>query len=491
MTIGIGIGESSVDSVKSSEISQDAARIIISPEAVPYAAALLDALIIMLSSLSGAFLYHWMTDQPLQHLSVPFASGLFAGLIYVIPLSGRGYYDFERVAQPGVEIVRILFSWCMTVLLLAFLAFLVKIAESFSRGSFLLFVDIAAVGLIGGRRLAKNIISSAIDRGVLGRRFCVLVGDPAELAALEGRDMLPYFGSGAVDRFSLTEISDPTERQKSDETILQAVTNFARMHNSSEILLALPWHDMARIGFIRSQLKMLPASIRLLPDVHVRGLTNSAGAAGQKSSSIEIQRAPLNSGERLLKRTGDVALAFFALMFAAPMMVVIALAVRLNGPGPIIFRQTRKGFNGKPFVMFKFRTMTVQENGASVTQASRNDPRVTRIGKWLRATSLDELPQLVNVLRGEMSLIGPRPHALAHDDQFEKMLEDYAYRHHVKPGLTGWAQVHGLRGATPTVALIDARVKMDLWYINNWSPWLDIQILFKTVVEVLRKRNAY
>jgi undecaprenyl-phosphate galactose phosphotransferase/putative colanic acid biosynthesis UDP-glucose lipid carrier transferase len=141
--------------------------------------------------------------------------------------------------------------------------------------------------------------------------------------------------------------------------------------------------------------------------------------------------------------------------------------------------------------MFKFRTMTVLENGDSITQAARNDPRVTRIGKLLRASSIDELPQLVNVLRGEMSLIGPRPHALAHDNYFETVLQDYAFRHHVKPGMTGWAQVHGLRGATPTIDVISRRVKMDLWYINNWSLWLDMQIIFKTFFEVLRKRNAY
>jgi undecaprenyl-phosphate galactose phosphotransferase/putative colanic acid biosynthesis UDP-glucose lipid carrier transferase len=172
-------------------------------------------------------------------------------------------------------------------------------------------------------------------------------------------------------------------------------------------------------------------------------------------------------------------------------MVLTAIAIKLDGPGSIIFRQNRKGFNGKQFVMLKFRTMTVQENGHAVTQAVHNDPRVTGIGKLLRASSIDELPQLINVLLGDMSLIGPRPHALAHDSYFEKVLGDYAFRHHVKPGMTGWAQVNGLRGATPTVDVIAKRVKMDLWYINNWSLWLDLQIILKTVIEVLRKRNAY
>ena len=207
--------------------------------------------------------------------------------------------------------------------------------------------------------------------------------------------------------------------------------------------------------------------------------------------SIEIQRAPLSATERLVKRAVDFVLALIALIFFIPIMMLTALAIKLDGPGPVIFKQRRRGFNGRKFIMYKFRTMTVQEDGSSVAQATRNDPRVTKIGKALRASSIDELPQLFNVLRGDMSLIGPRPHALAHDNYFEKVLEDYAFRHHVKPGMTGWAQVNGLRGATPTIDVISRRVKMDLWYINNWSLWLDFQILIKTFFEVLRKRNAY
>jgi Undecaprenyl-phosphate glucose phosphotransferase len=487
MTIGSNIRESAAGLHQSSQ----RARLTVSPEIVQYVGASADALIIVLSSMLGALLYHWITNTTLPDLVSCFALGLIASFVYVMPLNVRGYYDFERVVKPGVEIVRPLFSWCLTILSLAFFAFLIKIGDSYSRGSFLVFVNIAAIGLVGGRELAKHLVRSAVERRVLGRRFCVLVGDPVELAALEGRDMLRFFGSGSIDRFSLTTTSEPSLQRKSDETVLTALANFVRMNNSSEILLALPWHDTARIALVRDQLKTLPASVKLLPDTQVRGLTNYASSAGKKISSIEIQRAPLSGGERLLKRAVDIGLALFALIFAAPIMAMTAFAIRLDGPGPIIFQQSRKGFNGKPFVIFKFRTMTVQENGALVTQASRNDIRVTRIGKLLRTTSIDELPQLINVLRGEMSLIGPRPHALVHDDQFEKMLEDYAHRHHVKPGLTGWAQVHGLRGATPTVELISERVKMDLWYINNWSLWLDIQILFMTIIEVLRKRNAY
>jgi undecaprenyl-phosphate galactose phosphotransferase/putative colanic acid biosynthesis UDP-glucose lipid carrier transferase len=235
----------------------------------------------------------------------------------------------------------------------------------------------------------------------------------------------------------------------------------------------------------------LPVSSRLLPDLHVRSLSNFVSSARQRVLAIEIQRAPLSAVERVVKRAMDILVAGPALVALLPIFVLTAIAIKLDSEGAVIFRQRRKGFNGKEFVMLKFRTMTVQEDGPVVVQATREDPRVTSIGRFLRAASIDELPQLLNVLRGEMSLIGPRPHALAHDSHFEKILEGYAFRHHVKPGLTGWAQCNGSRGATPTVEAIAERVKLDLWYVNNWSLWLDVQIVMKTFFEVARKRNAY
>jgi undecaprenyl-phosphate galactose phosphotransferase/putative colanic acid biosynthesis UDP-glucose lipid carrier transferase len=289
----------------------------------------------------------------------------------------------------------------------------------------------------------------------------------------------------------LTQATEPLLEQASDAKMFGVMADFVRKNNVTEILLAVSWYDQARIEFIREQIKLLPVSVKLLPDAKIRTLTNYASSAGQRVLSIEIQRAPLSLTERLVKRALDIVLSLLALIFFVPIMALTALAIKLDGRGPIIFRQSRKGFNGQEFVMFKFRTMKVQEDGPTVTQATRDDPRVTGIGRLLRAASIDELPQLVNVLRGDMSLIGPRPHALAHDDHFEKVLRDYAFRHHVKPGMTGWAQVNGLRGATPTVEIISRRIKMDLWYINNWTLWLDVQILAKTFFEVLRKRNAY
>jgi exopolysaccharide biosynthesis polyprenyl glycosylphosphotransferase len=184
--------------------------------------------------------------------------------------------------------------------------------------------------------------------------------------------------------------------------------------------------------------------------------------------------------------------AAFAVMLLSPLMIVVALLSKLDSPGePILFYQTRLGFNGKPFKIFKFRTMKVLEDGANIRQASPNDDRITGFGRLLRSTSIDELPQLFNVLKGDMSIVGPRPHARAHDIQFGRIISDYAFRRKMKPGITGLAQVNGYRGATPQTNLMDSRVRLDIRYIENWSIWLDIKIIARTVVEVILRTNAY
>ena len=406
-------------------------------------------------------------------------------------MSSKGYYDFPESARPQVEFTEILVCWFTTGLLLALFAFLLKVGVDYSRGSFVAFFLVTPIGLLCVRKITKIALAEAISRGGIVRRDTVLVGEFSEMTALGPQDLLAIFGAAEVNRFTLGREGDPSVRSSTDKRIINSVADFVRRHNCQEILLALPWGDTDRIEFVREQIKSLPVTARLLPDAKVRSLTNFTSSARQRILAIEIQRAPLSGAQRIVKRIMDIALAALALMFFLPIMTLTAIAIKLDSPGPVIFRQNRKGFNGKQFVIFKFRTMTVQENGPTVVQATREDPRVTAIGRLLRSASIDELPQLLNVLKGDMSLIGPRPHALAHDSYFENILRDYAFRHHVKPGITGWAQCNGARGATPSIEHISDRVKLDLWYINNWSVWLDIHILVKTFFEVLRKRNAY
>jgi putative colanic acid biosynthesis UDP-glucose lipid carrier transferase len=205
----------------------------------------------------------------------------------------------------------------------------------------------------------------------------------------------------------------------------------------------------------------------------------------------EINRTQRSGGEELRRRAFDLVIAVVALVLVLPVLFAIAVAIRIGSPGPILFRQTRGGIDGRPFRMYKFRTMTVIENDVAITQVTRGDPRITRVGRRLRQTSLDELPQLLNVIRGEMSLVGPRPHALQHDIEFGKIIDGYALRSRVKPGITGWAQVHGLRGETSTIEAIQRRVDFDNEYIAHRNLRLDVFILVRTVREVLRQTNAY
>ncbi|MGB7990352.1 MAG: exopolysaccharide biosynthesis polyprenyl glycosylphosphotransferase, partial [Candidatus Methylophosphatis roskildensis] len=200
---------------------------------------------------------------------------------------------------------------------------------------------------------------------------------------------------------------------------------------------------------------------------------------------------PFTGLNGVVKRSSDFLLALLILVLASPLMLIIAIGVRHSSPGSILFRQRRYGLDGKEILVYKFRSMTVMEDGLDVPQATRNDQRVTRFGSFLRRTSLDELPQFINVLQGRMSIVGPRPHAIAHNEMYRKLIKGYMVRHKVKPGITGWAQVNGLRGETETLDKMKRRIDFDLEYLRNWSLKLDLMIIMRTLLIVLRDRNAY
>jgi exopolysaccharide biosynthesis polyprenyl glycosylphosphotransferase len=200
---------------------------------------------------------------------------------------------------------------------------------------------------------------------------------------------------------------------------------------------------------------------------------------------------PLSRLEIAQKRLFDLVFAAAGLLALTPLLVLVAILIRIDSPGPVFFVQRRYGFNQQPFRIIKFRTMRTLDDGAVVAQAQRDDPRLTRIGRWLRRWNIDEIPQLFNVLTGDMSLVGPRPHALTHDREYERRISLYARRHNVKPGITGWAQIHGLRGATDTEDKMRQRVEYDLFYIDNWSLWLDLTIIARTALSRAAYRNAY
>ncbi|MES1163086.1 MAG: exopolysaccharide biosynthesis polyprenyl glycosylphosphotransferase, partial [Rhizobacter sp.] len=206
---------------------------------------------------------------------------------------------------------------------------------------------------------------------------------------------------------------------------------------------------------------------------------------------VGICETPFTGTNSLVKRVSDIVLASVILVLIAPVLLVIAIGVKLSSPGPVIFKQRRNGLDGGEITVWKFRSMTTQDNGDSVPQATRDDPRITRFGAFIRRTSLDELPQFFNVLQGRMSIVGPRPHAVAHNEQYRALIKAYMVRHKVKPGITGWAQVNGHRGETDTIEKMQARVEYDLEYLRNWSLGLDLQIIARTVRLVFFDRHAY
>ena len=232
-------------------------------------------------------------------------------------------------------------------------------------------------------------------------------------------------------------------------------------------------------------------SVYLIPDLFMFDLLHARSESINGLATISIFDTPMDGPNAVLKRIEDVVLASLILLLIAVPMLLIAIAVKLTSRGPVLFRQTRYGMDGRPIRVWKFRSMTVMEDGAAVTQASRNDCRITPLGAFLRRTSLDELPQFFNVLLGDMSVVGPRPHAVAHNEQYRRQVSRYMLRHKVKPGITGWAQVNGWRGETDTLEKMQKRIEFDLDYIENWSVWWDLKIVLLTLFKGFVHRNAY
>jgi len=269
------------------------------------------------------------------------------------------------------------------------------------------------------------------------------------------------------------------------------VAEFARTHGVTSIYIALPLSNVPRIGEMVRELRDTTASIYFVPDVFAFDLIQGRLVEINGMPAISVCDTPFHGMNAVSKRATDIVLAGAALLVLWPLLLLIAIAVKITSQGPVLFRQRRYGLNGEEIIVYKFRSMTVCEDGAVVNQATRGDERVTPVGRILRSTSLDELPQLLNVLEGKMSVVGPRPHAVAHNEQYRKLINGYMIRHKVRPGITGLAQVNGLRGETETVEKMRERVRLDLEYLSHWSPWLDVQIIFKTLWVIARDQNAY
>ena len=451
-----------------------------------------DLALIVTASVIGGCGYQLAVNGSWGRIDWLAAAGLFAGLLHVFSAWANGLYQLERITSFTHDRRKILFNWLMVSLGLILVTFLLKVGAEFSRGSMISFGVLAAGFLVIGRTLMARFIATAIASGRVEGKRVLIIGAREELASIDTLTLLQGFGLSEIGRVELSNDRGMgfSLSAKAQQALSDAL-DLCREKSASEIVLVFAWSNTRLLDLLREALRASPLPVQLLPDRMIRSLATNPSFTIKPSLALEIQRAPLSSLERLVKRSFDIFGSIVGLALLAPIMIFAAAAIKLDSEGPILFRQRRNGFNTKQFQILKFRSMTVMEDGPTVVQARKHDPRVTRVGRILRQSSIDELPQLINVLRGEMSLVGPRPHALAHDDHYGQVLAEYAFRHYVKPGITGWAQVNGYRGETPHLEQMKRRVELDLWYINNWSPVLDLKILALTCIEMIRRRNAH
>jgi putative colanic acid biosysnthesis UDP-glucose lipid carrier transferase len=382
---------------------------------------------------------------------------------------------------------RTLLQWASVVAVLLFLAFAFKASAHFSRLVMLSWIFSTPLALFGmhGLRLHAH---SRIANSAAGPRYVIVGANRVGfelLTRLPHRCFLGFFDFRSPERLSKWVAPGQFVGH------CKGIAEFVSANGVSGIYIALPLSNVPRIGELIRELRDTTASIYFLPDVFSFDLIQGRLVDLNGMPALSVCDTPFHGMDAVLKRAFDMVFAGVALALGAPLMALLALGVKLTSPGPALFRQRRYGLNGEKIDVYKFRSMTVCENSAHVAQATRNDPRITPFGGFLRRTSLDELPQLFNVIEGKMSLVGPRPHAVAHNEQYRKLICGYMIRHKVRPGITGWAQVNGLRGETDKVEKMSARVKFDIDYLNHWSLWLDIKILARTLLLVVRDDKAY
>ena len=440
------------------------------------AAAFLDSAIVAAAALAvGSIYYLFALDStpPLWGL-LRWAGTVSLALMLVSSL--RGDYRLEAYLRAPRNPLDLGLSWTIAIGAVVFVMFLLKSSVHVSRGSTIALYLVGFPALVVTRIAGRSLFRRLHEAGLIRRRRVLVIG-PNWRSWPTGADPMDDAFGVEIRRFAVDGLTDP---------LGEAVAE-ARRLMPDRIVLRFPLAEMTLVDRLTEALLVVPAAISVAPEGS-RTLALRAAMGG--SFGIPLNRAPLEPAELLLKRAMDVAVATSLLVILAPLMLLVALAIRLDSRGPALFRQTRYGFNQQPFRIFKFRTMSVMEDGAAFRQARRDDPRVTRIGRILRRTNIDELPQLLNVLSGEMSIVGPRPHPVALDDSFDKRIAQYSRRHAVKPGITGWAQVHGLRGETDTPEKMRARIAYDLAYLDRWSVSFDLQIILMTAFSRRTYRNA-
>ena len=412
-------------------------------------------------------------------------TSVLAAVLLANVLTLTGCYG--RLLNTGTisQITRALQGWCLVFTAMLIFAYLTKTSEQFSRVWVLTWFVLTMGGLVSARIWAATWLRHWRRMGKLARTVAVVDLDGRGVA-LAGRLM-----NGSAGEMQLLGVFVPVPdglRRNGIENLL----GLARLFRVDEVIIAAGDGVAREVDALTLRLGAIPTNVRLSPPTPAITVSPRDASLLYGQPMLTLSSRPLGDWSRVAKRIEDLLISIAAIVFVAPLLAVAALAVKLDSAGPILFRQKRLGFNNNVITVYKFRTMTHRgKEDDDVPQAKRIDPRVTRVGRVLRRTSVDELPQLINVFRGEMSLVGPRPHALAHNDQYSALIDGYLGRHRVQPGITGLAQVNGCRGETDTLEKMQRRVDYDLAYIDAWCLPLDFKILFLTIFTTLFDRNAY
>lgn len=415
------------------------------------------------------------------------AEGILAALVFAliypasVPFRQRSRGMIRHIAA----------SWAMVVALLLVLGLAVDMIRVFDP-------NVVATWLIAtpaAQTITHWISPLVVPRliAMRGEHVAIVIG-----ANTLGRTMARQLAS---DPFAQTRVSAFFDDRDASRlgTVTEApvcgridtVAAYVRANKTDQIFIALPMASQPRILQLLESLRDTTASIYFVPDIFMLDIIQARVDTMVGMPVVAVCESPFHGTTGVIKRLSDLCISAAALVLTAPIMLLVALGIKLTMPGPVLFKQRRYGLDGQEITVWKFRTMKVQEDGANVRQATRDDDRITPFGRFLRRTSLDELPQFFNVMQGKMSVVGPRPHAIAHNEMYRKLIKGYMIRHKVKPGITGLAQISGARGETETIEKMEMRIRYDLDYLRNWSLRLDLWIIYRTVMEVFRDPNAY
>ncbi|ACV34202.1 MAG: undecaprenyl-phosphate glucose phosphotransferase [Candidatus Accumulibacter sp.] len=444
------------------------------------AEAFLDPLLVALC-LFGALLYHGARLEARYVILALMAFGL------MFPGDTRFHDRLRRVVRKKV------LNWLIFVVMLGALGYATGYIHHFSREVMLTWLVATPALLIAGHEAARRIVPRLL--AIEANRKTVVIAGCNDVGLRLARSFLDdrYLGvtfKGFFDDRGRARLDSIAEMPLLGSLAL--LGDYVREHRVEQIYLALPMATQPRILAVLDSLKDTTASIFFAPDIFVTDLIQGRMDSVGGVPVVAVCETPFQGLQGIIKRLSDIVLSSLILLAVSPAMLALAIGVKRSSPGPIIFRQRRYGLDGKEIAVYKFRSMTVCEDHGVIPQARRNDVRVTAFGAFLRRTSLDELPQFVNVLQGRMSIVGPRPHAVAHNETYRKLIKGYMVRHKVRPGITGWAQVNGCRGETETVEKMQKRIEWDLEYLRTWSLSLDTWIIIKTIWVVLRgDRHAY